>query len=56
MYDYDANVTSRPGGRWNEWKMRADAYDNHWFDGVVGAAPCGVRFTCLGNPIAYGAH
>ena len=39
--------TEGRGRKVDEWKMRPEAHDNHWFDGVVGAAPCGpygVRF------------
>ena len=33
--------TEGRGRKVDEWKMRPEAHDNHWFEGVVGAAPCG---------------
>ena len=40
--------TEGRGRKVEEWKMRPEAHDNHWFDGVVGAAPTG--FVSLRRP------
>ena len=49
--------TEGRGRKVDEWKMRPDAHDNHWFDGVVGATPCGpygVRFAQATRPLRVG--
>ena len=45
--------TEGRGRKVDERKMRPEAHDNHWFNGVVGAAPCGPSGSLRsGNPIA----
>ena len=39
--------TEGRGRRVEEWKMRPDAHDNHWFDGVVGSAVAASMCGCV---------
>ena len=33
--------------RSDEWKMRPEAHDNHWFDGLVGCAVAASMSGCV---------
>ena len=39
--------TEGRGRKVDEWKMRPDAHDNHWFDGVVGCAVAASMCGCV---------
>ncbi len=39
--------TEGRGRRVDEWKMRPDAHDNHWWDGIVGAAVAASMSGCV---------
>ena len=39
--------TEGRGRRVDEWKMRPEAHDNHWFDGLVGCAVAASMSGCV---------
>ena len=39
--------TEGRGRKVDEWKIRPDAHDNHWFDGVVGCAVAASMCGCV---------
>ena len=39
--------TEGRGRRVDEWKMRPEAHDNHWFDGIVGCAVAASMSGCV---------
>ena len=39
--------TEGRGRRVDEWKMRPEAHDNHWFDGIVGCAVAASMCGCV---------
>ena len=39
--------TEGRGRKVDEWKMRPEAHDNHWFDGVVGCAVAASMCGCV---------
>ncbi len=50
-------IKTQGRGRWvDEWKPRAGAFDNHWFDGLVGcavaASMCGVALPGMDQTVA----
>ena len=42
----------RSGRKVDEWKMRPEAHDNHWFDGGVGCAVARTLARPTGSPTA----